>query len=124
HELDFIRKHTITGERIMLSAPALELAARIVRSSHERVDGRGYPDGLQGEEIPLGSRIVFACDAFDAMTSTRHYSRTRTIQDALAELHACAGTQFDPEIVGALAAEIAEAGLPAEPQELVLARVS
>jgi two-component system cell cycle response regulator len=110
-ELDFIRKHTIAGERIMFSAPALEVAAKIVRSSHERVDGRGYPDGLKGEEIPLGSRIVFACDAFDAMTSTRNYSRPRTIQKALAELEACAGTQFDPVIVKALVAEITESGL-------------
>ncbi|HEX3454983.1 MAG TPA: HD domain-containing phosphohydrolase [Gaiellaceae bacterium] len=113
-ELDFIRKHTIAGERIMLSAPALEVAARIVRSSHERVDGGGYPDGLKGAEIPLGSRIVFACDAFDAMTSKRHYSRARTIQDALDELAACAGTQFDADVVATLAAEIAENGLPVE----------
>ena len=110
-ELGFIRTHTITGERIMLSAPALGVAAKIVRSSHERIDGGGYPDGLRGEEIPLGSRIIFACDAFDAMTSTRHYSRTRTIPEALAELVACAGTQFDPEVVRTLQAEIIEVGL-------------
>jgi two-component system, cell cycle response regulator len=123
-ELDFIRKHTIAGERIMLSAPALEAAARIVRSSHERVDGTGYPDGLRGEEIPLGSRIVFVCDAFDAMTSKRHYSQTRTIQGALAELAACAGTQFDPEVVAALTAEITEEGLAGDSPETAFSRAS
>ena len=68
-----MRRHTIIGERILLSAPALRPVARLVRSSHERWDGGGYPDGLAGEDIPLGSRIVAVCDAFDAMTTDRPY---------------------------------------------------
>ena len=67
-ELAFVRRHTLIGERILRAAPALEAVAPLVRSSHERWDGAGYPDGLAGEEIPLGARIVFACDAFEAMT--------------------------------------------------------
>src|SRR5207249_199366 len=84
------------------SAPSLSAAARIVRSSHERFDGSGYPDGLSGEEIPLGSRIVFACDAYAAMTSDRPYSARRSHEAAVEELRRCAGTQFDPDVVGAL----------------------
>jgi HD-GYP domain-containing protein (c-di-GMP phosphodiesterase class II) len=103
----------LIGKRIMLSAPALENAARIVRSSHERLDGLGYPDGLNGEQIPLGARIILACDALDAMLSLRPLSRPRTIRDAISELQACARSQFDPAIVNALVAEITEAGLTA-----------
>ena len=68
-----MRRHTIIGERILLAAPALRRVARLVRSSHERWDGGGYPDGLRGEEIPLGARVVAVCDAFDAMTTDRPY---------------------------------------------------
>ena len=77
-EWSFMRRHTIIGERILLSAPALRPVARLVRSSHERWDGGGYPDGLAGEEIPLGARIVAVCDAFDAMTTDRPYRRARS----------------------------------------------
>ena len=66
----FVRKHTVVGERILGASPALRPVGRIVRASHERWDGAGYPDGLAGEEIPLAARIVFACDAFAAMTTT------------------------------------------------------
>ena len=68
-----MRRHTIIGERILSAAPALVPVARLVRSSHERLDGGGYPDGLAGEEIPLGARVVAVCDAFDAMISERPY---------------------------------------------------
>ena len=68
-ELGFIRQHTVVGERILRAAPALGHVAQLVRSSHERFDGTGYPDRLAGEEIPLGSRVVAVCDAFSAMTS-------------------------------------------------------
>jgi diguanylate cyclase (GGDEF)-like protein len=98
-EWAFMRRHTIIGERILAAAPALGGAARLVRSSHEGWDGRGYPDGLAGEEIPLGARIVAVCDAFDAMISTRPYASPKTTEQALAELRRCAGTQFDPGIV-------------------------
>ena len=104
HEWEFIRKHTLIGERIIAAAPALVPVARLVRSSHERWDGGGYPDGLRGEEIPLGSRIIGVCDAFEAMTAERPYGERKSVAEALAELRRCAGTQFDPEVVTALEA--------------------
>jgi HD-GYP domain-containing protein (c-di-GMP phosphodiesterase class II) len=76
----------------------------MVRSSHERFDGAGYPDGLVGKDIPLGARIVAVCDAFDAMTKPRVYSASKPIQGALDELDRCAGTQFDPGVVSAFRA--------------------
>jgi diguanylate cyclase (GGDEF)-like protein len=100
-EWKFIRGHTLIGERILASAPALGGVARLVRSSHERWDGAGYPDELAGADIPQGSRIVAVCDAFDAMTSDRPYRARRGIPEVLAELARCAGTQFDPEVVAA-----------------------
>ena len=107
----FMRQHSVIGERILGAAPALAPVARLVRSSHERWDGGGYPDGLAGEAIPLGARIVFVCDAYDAMTSDRCYQRARTPQSAIADLRRHAGTQFDPRVVEALCAHLeAEAG--------------
>ena len=96
-----MRQHTLIGERIIARAPALRGAAPLVRSSHEAFDGSGYPDGLAGDAIPLGARVIAVCDAFDAMISNRSYSSASTIDDALAELDRCAGTQFDPAIVDA-----------------------
>jgi two-component system cell cycle response regulator len=101
-EWALIRQHTIIGERILNAAPALRPVARLVRSSHERWDGKGYPDGLVGAAIPLGSRIIAACDAYDAMISERSYDRARSPQAAMSELVANAGTQFDPDVVQAL----------------------
>ena len=98
-EWDFMRRHTVIGERILLAAPSLAPTAELVRSSHEAFDGTGYPDKLTGEEIPLGARIIAVCDAFDAMTSTRAYRGARSVGDAIAELRRCAGTQFDPDVV-------------------------
>jgi diguanylate cyclase (GGDEF)-like protein len=100
-EWDFIARHTLIGERILGAALALRPVARLVRSSHERYDGDGYPDGLRGEEIPLGARIVTVCDAYDAMTSDRPYQRSLGAEEALAELRRCAGAQFDPAVVEA-----------------------
>jgi two-component system, cell cycle response regulator len=100
-EWGFMRQHTIIGERILSAAPALRRVARLVRSSHERWDGVGYPDGLSGHEIPLGARVVAVCDAFDAMTTNRPYRHRIGGSDALAELRRCAGTQFDPAVVEA-----------------------
>jgi two-component system cell cycle response regulator len=100
-EWAFIRRHTPIGERILTSAPGFRGAAPLVRSSHEAFDGSGYPDGLAGDAIPLGSRVIAVCDAFDAMISSRPYSPAKTIDEALAELRRCAGTQFDPAIVRA-----------------------
>jgi two-component system cell cycle response regulator len=98
-EWETMRLHTIVGEKILAASPALVPVARLVRSSHERWDGQGYPDQLREEEIPLGSRIVAVCDAYDAMVSDRPYRKGRPAEAALAELRACAGQQFDPAVV-------------------------
>jgi len=100
-EWEFVRRHTLIGERILASASALKPAGEIVRSSHERWDGGGYPDRLRGGEIPLGARIIAVCSAFDAMTSTRPYASILSRQEAIHELVRCAGTQFDPHVVDA-----------------------
>ena len=96
-----MREHTLIGERIIAAAAGLEHVARLVRSTHERWDGTGYPDGLRGEEIPLAARIDRVCDAYDAMTSDRPYRHARSSDRAIEELRASAGTQFDPELVEA-----------------------
>jgi two-component system, cell cycle response regulator len=106
-EWSFMRRHPLIGERILLAAPALRPVARLVRSSHERFDGSGYPDGLRGDEIPLGARVVTVCDAFDAMTSERPYREAVTEGAAIEELRRCAGTQFDAMVVGAFCRVIA-----------------
>jgi diguanylate cyclase (GGDEF)-like protein len=110
-EWDFMRRHTVIGERILLAAPSLAPTAELVRSSHEAFDGTGYPDALQGDAIPLGSRIIAVCDAFDAMTSTRAYRTARSADDAIAELRRCAGTQFDPDVVEVFCALVEHAEL-------------
>ncbi len=101
-EWRFVRRHTLIGERILSSAPALAKVSTIVRSTHERIDGQGYPDGLAGEEIPLASRIIGACVAYVAMTSTVPYRPARSSEEALAELCRCAGSQFDTRVVDAI----------------------
>jgi HD-GYP domain-containing protein (c-di-GMP phosphodiesterase class II) len=111
-EWNFVRGHTLIGERILHTATALRYVAGLVRSSHERFDGTGYPDGLAGTDSPLVSRIVLVCDAFDAMTSQRPYADALTIEAALAELRRNAGTQFDPIVVAALADVLADRGAP------------
>ncbi|MEA2449895.1 MAG: hypothetical protein QOG63_1827, partial [Thermoleophilaceae bacterium] len=98
----FMGQHTVIGERILSAAPALAQVATLVRSSHERHDGAGYPDGLAGEEIPIGARIIAACDTFSAMTTDRPYRTARTRAGAIRELERCSGTQFDPAVVGLL----------------------
>jgi diguanylate cyclase (GGDEF)-like protein len=105
-EWAFMRTHTIIGERILAAAPALAPVASLVRWSHERWDGGGYPDGLAGEAIPLGARIIAVCDSFDAMVTDRPYSAARDFEAAIAELERCAGTQFDPAVVTAFVAEV------------------
>ena len=107
-ELVFIRRHTLVGERIVGAAPALTEAAKLVRWSHERVDGAGYPDGLSGHDIPLGARIICVADAFDAMVSERPYRPSVSVDAALADLRRCAGTQFDPAVVAAFETVVAE----------------
>ena len=101
-EWSLMQKHTLIGERMLSVSPALGPVARLVRSSHERWDGRGYPDGLAGRQIPLGARIVAVCDAFRAMIERRSYREPMTQREALGELRDNAGTQFDTECVRAL----------------------
>jgi diguanylate cyclase (GGDEF)-like protein len=101
-EWALMREHPVIGERIIGQIPGLGEVARAIRSEHERWDGRGYPDGLAGEQIPLVSRIVFACDAWHAMTSDRPYRPAMDHASARRELHAGAGTQFDPRVTQAL----------------------
>jgi two-component system, cell cycle response regulator len=113
-EWELVKRHPVVGQRILASAPALVHIAELVRATHERFDGDGYPDGLAGTDIPLVARIVAVCDAFHAMTSGRPYRPAVTPEEALAELRRCAGTQFDPAVVAAFLAE-----LGARPAELV-----
>ncbi|MGZ4251810.1 MAG: bifunctional diguanylate cyclase/phosphohydrolase [Solirubrobacteraceae bacterium] len=105
-EWEFIHQHTILGERILSAAPALRPVAKIVRASHERWDGRGYPDGLSGEDIPLAARIVAVCDAYEAITGERCYRPARSDEEARAVLLEEAGHQFDPVVVEAFLEEL------------------
>jgi diguanylate cyclase (GGDEF)-like protein len=107
HEWEFIRSHPAIGGRIVSAAPALAHVAALIHSSHERIDGQGYPDRLAGPSIPLASRIIAVCDAFDAMTSDRPYRQTIGVDAALEQLNRHAGTQFDATIVEAFCKQIA-----------------
>jgi HD-GYP domain-containing protein (c-di-GMP phosphodiesterase class II) len=101
-----MERHTVIGARILSRSPTLEDIAPLVRATHERWDGEGYPDGLAGEDIPLAARVVAACDAYDAITTERPYREARTHEDALGELRAGSGSQFDPWVVVELIAEL------------------
>ncbi len=100
-EWDFMRRHAEIGERIVTAAPSLTHTAKLVRCHHERFDGSGYPDGLTGEQIPIGASIIAVCDAFGAMTKQRPYSDAISVADALAEVRRCAGSHFDPAVARA-----------------------
>jgi HD-GYP domain-containing protein (c-di-GMP phosphodiesterase class II) len=104
-ERELMNQHTILGEEMLERAGGLlGEVGPLVRSCHEHWDGNGYPDRLSGEEIPLVARIVCTCDAWSAMTTDRSYRSALSLEDAAAELRRCAGTQFDPKVVDALAA--------------------
>jgi HD-GYP domain-containing protein (c-di-GMP phosphodiesterase class II) len=107
-EFEIVKRHPDDGAEIVscMDDPAI---TEMVRHHHERFDGNGYPDGLAGEEIPIGSRILLVADAFEAMTTDRLYRATRTADEALAEIKRCAGTQFDPLVVDALAVVVSPA---------------
>lgn len=98
-ETMIVRRHAVIGASLLTLFGATPAVTAIVRHHHEWWNGAGYPDGLAGEAIPLGARIIAICDAFDAMTSDRPYRRARTIDEALHELEQCAGMQFDPDLV-------------------------
>ncbi len=110
-EWEFVRQHTLIGERIIASAAALVPVARLVRASGERWDGGGYPDALRGEQIPLGARVVTVCDAYAAMISERPYSVAMRPPRAMEELRRGAGSQFDPEVVAAFEEVATQRGL-------------
>ena len=108
-------EHPVIGERILRSIGGFAGVAAIVRHEHESYDGRGYPDGIEGDQIPIGSRIILACDAYHAMTSDRPYRARMSDADAFTELTRCAGSQFDPDVTAALVAHLyyERAGRPA-----------
>lgn len=97
-----INEHPLTGERILRPIQWLQAAARNVRGHHENWDGTGYPDGLVGEQIPLGARIIRVCDTFDAMTCGRSYQKAMDKTDAITKIQSLAGSAFDPKVVTAL----------------------
>lgn len=107
-EFEQIKTHSDAGGRLLERIPFTRTVAPLVRAIHERYDGGGYPDNLAGDEIPLGARIVGACDAYDAMISDRPYRSGMGQDAAIRELHRCAGTQFDPDVVSALVQELAD----------------
>jgi diguanylate cyclase (GGDEF)-like protein/putative nucleotidyltransferase with HDIG domain len=117
-----LERHPQIGFR-MLESLGIDPVADWVLHHHERWDGSGYPDGLDGEQIPLGARIIFVADAFDAMTSERLYKDRLGRRAALTELTRCAGTQFDPEIVSAFVEELATESLEPVPERVSLAAV-
>jgi two-component system cell cycle response regulator len=112
-EWRLMRRHTIIGSRILAAAGLDGSVIDFVRSSHERIDGTGYPDGLRGEEIPLGARIISACDAYDAMTTGRPYRPGPMTHDgAVLELMRGSDTQFDSAVVDALSETLLHEGSP------------
>jgi response regulator RpfG family c-di-GMP phosphodiesterase len=108
-ELEAIRVHPVRGVDVVRDIAFLNEAYEAILHHHERMDGRGYPTGLAGERIPRFARIIAVADAFDSMTSTRSYRPARSVSDAMDELRACAGSQFDPVMVDAMEAALAEA---------------
>jgi HD-GYP domain-containing protein (c-di-GMP phosphodiesterase class II) len=111
-ERTLLEQHTLTGHAMLERLGGLlGEVGPVVRSSHERYDGRGYPDGLAGGAIPIESRIIACCDAFNAMTTDRPYRAALEVEEALCRLRKHRGTQFDPDVVDALVAVVGPAGL-------------
>jgi len=107
-EYSLVKIHPVKSEELVLEIEDLAEIARIIRHHHERWDGKGYPDGLSDDDIPLGSRILEIADAFEAMTSKRPYKRALTLEEAIEELKRCSGTQFDPKLVEIMVSVIEE----------------
>jgi HD-GYP domain-containing protein (c-di-GMP phosphodiesterase class II) len=124
-EFEVMKTHTIEGQ-FMLDriGGLLGRVGEVVRSCHERWDGKGYPDGLRGEEIPLPARVVFVCDAYNAMTTTRPYRAALPHEQAIAELVTNAGTQFDPEVVAAMLRVVETAAHEAPPTDHIRAMLA
>jgi putative nucleotidyltransferase with HDIG domain len=106
-EFEEVKQHTVVGALMVERVARFGKVHQLVRWSHERWDGDGYPDGLAGVAIPLGARVICVCDAFDAMVSNRPYRPARSVSSALEELRRGAGSQFDPAVVVALVDEVA-----------------
>jgi len=115
-EYEHMKAHPVHGVEIVSEIELLSDALVGVRHHHERMDGKGYPDGLIGDEIPFLARLIMVCDAFDSMTSTRSYRKAKNIEDAFAELHRCVGTQFDPAAIEALERAVAKEGWEPHPE--------
>jgi HD-GYP domain-containing protein (c-di-GMP phosphodiesterase class II) len=109
-EFTVMKRHTLIGADIISGIPGMEEVVGLVRSSHERWDGRGYPDGLQGNEVPRGAYVIAVCDAYHAMTEDRVYRTAMSIEGAMTELRRCSGSQFMPAAVEALA-RVVESGV-------------
>ncbi len=107
-EIALIRNHPTAGARIVAAAAELTSVAEMISAVSERFDGSGYPDGLMGDQIPIGARVLRVCVAFAALTAERPYREAKSLEQALAELRAGAGTDYDPLVVEALAADLAE----------------
>ncbi len=118
-EYRIVQQHATIGWKILKDVPNLADMARIIRHHHERFDGRGYPDGLSGDSIPIGSAIIAVADSFDAMTTTRTYRDKLTVEEALEELERCSGTQFKPDVVEAFALVVEEEDGLSEKDELI-----
>jgi HD-GYP domain-containing protein (c-di-GMP phosphodiesterase class II) len=109
-EFTVMKRHTVIGADIISGIPGMDEVVSLVRSSHERWDGVGYPDGLAGADIPRGACVIAVCDAYHAMTEDRVYRKAMSIEVALAELRRCNGTQFMPAAVDALETVVARGG--------------
>lgn len=114
NQYNLMKSHTLLGDRILepLKSMAIEGIRGMVRNHHEMVDGKGYPDGLRGGNIPLGARIIAVADCFDSMVSDRAYKRGRSLEEAVEELRHCSGTQFDPDLVEAFVRSLEILGDP------------
>jgi putative nucleotidyltransferase with HDIG domain len=110
-EMEVIRKHPAHGAKMIESIEPMKDAREIIRHHHEYYDGSGYPDGLRGEDIPLGARIIGVADAFDAMTSNRPYRKALPMDKVIKELKDFSGIQFDPDIVEILISILREKGI-------------
>jgi len=101
-EFEIMKQHSAISLRILEKIDGLHAASLLVKHHHERFDGKGYPDGMLGQDIPVGSRIIAVAEAFDILTSDVPWRDAMDQESALAEIEACAGSQFDPEVVGGL----------------------